>query len=120
MVGFRGYRAWDFRSILCTSGANIGNMKPSEGCSKLLEGILAFTMSRFASYLLRDCASSQLTWLTKSLESGKRVWEFLKIRFRFSTAPLSNSWIILIVWLYIAFNRTPNIDCYKGGAVPKV
>ena len=26
--------------------------------------------------------------------------------------PLSNSWIILKIWLYIALNRTPNIDCY--------
>ena len=34
--------------------------------------------------------------------------------------PLSNSWMIFIVWLYIALNRTPNIDCYWVGAVPKV
>ena len=34
--------------------------------------------------------------------------------------PLTNSWIIIIVRLYIAFNRTPNIDCYWVGAVPKV
>ena len=35
--------------------------------------------------------------------------------------PLSNSWIINILWLYIyiALNRTPNIDCYWVGAVPK-
>ena len=26
--------------------------------------------------------------------------------------PLTNSWIILIVGLYIALNMTPNIDCY--------
>ena len=26
--------------------------------------------------------------------------------------PLSNSWIIVIIRLYIALNRTPNIDCY--------
>ena len=32
--------------------------------------------------------------------------------------PLSNSWIISIIWLYIALNRTPNIDCYWVGAVP--
>ena len=38
---------------------------------------------------------------------------------RLGTAPLSNSWIILIIWLYIALNRTPNIDCYWAGAVPK-
>ena len=31
--------------------------------------------------------------------------------------PLSNSWIITIIWLYIALNRTPNIDCYWVGAV---
>ena len=35
------------------------------------------------------------------------------------TAPLSNSWII-IIWLYIALNRTPNIDCYWVGAVPNI
>ena len=29
--------------------------------------------------------------------------------------PLSNSWIIIILWLYIALNRTPNIDCYGYG-----
>ena len=33
---------------------------------------------------------------------------------------LSNSWIIFIIWLYIALNRTPNMDCYRVGAVPKV
>ena len=26
--------------------------------------------------------------------------------------PLSNSWVINIIWSYIARNRTPNIDCY--------
>ena len=34
--------------------------------------------------------------------------------------PLSNSGIISIIWLYIALNRTPNIDRYWVGAVPKV
>ena len=34
--------------------------------------------------------------------------------------PLSNSWITIIIWLYIALNRTPNIDCYWVGAVPKL
>ena len=34
--------------------------------------------------------------------------------------PLSNSWIKMITWLYIALNRTPNIDCYWGGAVPNL
>ena len=33
------------------------------------------------------------------------------------TAPLSNSWIMIIIWFYIALNRTPNIDCYWVGAV---
>ena len=32
--------------------------------------------------------------------------------------PLSNSWIIIIIWLYIALDRTPNIDCYWGGQYP--
>ena len=34
--------------------------------------------------------------------------------------PLSNSWIIIIIWLYVALHRTPNVDCYWVGAVPKV
>ena len=34
--------------------------------------------------------------------------------------PLSNSWIITILWLCIALNRTPNIDCYWVGAIPNV
>ena len=33
---------------------------------------------------------------------------------------VSNSWIISIIWLYIALKRTPNIDCYWVGAVPKL
>ena len=32
------------------------------------------------------------------------------VGFRLGTAPLSNR-----IWLYIALNRTPNIDCYWGG-----
>ena len=34
--------------------------------------------------------------------------------------PLSNSWIINIIWLYIALDRTPNMDCYWVGAVPNL
>ena len=34
--------------------------------------------------------------------------------------PPSNSWIIIITWLYIALNRTPNIDCHWVGAVPNL
>ena len=32
---------------------------------------------------------------------------------------LGNSWIIIQIWLYTALNRTPSIDCYLVGAVPK-
>ena len=55
---------------------------------------------------------------------GKR--RGLKVRvsvsgFRLGTGPpVSNSWITIILWLYIALNMTPNIDCYSEGAVPKV
>ena len=34
--------------------------------------------------------------------------------------PITNSWIIIIIGLYKALNRTRNIDCYWEGAVPKV
>ena len=39
----------------------------------------------------------------------------LEIRYTLDTAPVSNSWIIFIIWIHIALNRTPNIDCYWGG-----
>ena len=34
--------------------------------------------------------------------------------------PLTNSWIITIIGLHKALNRTPNIDCYWVGAVPNL
>ena len=34
--------------------------------------------------------------------------------------PLSNSWIIFIVWLHIAIHRSPNINCCWVGAVPNL
>ena len=34
--------------------------------------------------------------------------------------PLSNSWIMNLIWLYIALNMTPSIDCYWVEAVPKL
>ena len=34
--------------------------------------------------------------------------------------PLTNSWIILLTWINTALNRTPNMDCYWVGAVPKL
>ena len=47
-------------------------------------------------------------------------YTFQGLGFRLGTAPpLSNSWLILIIWLYIALNRTPDIDCYWVEAVPK-
>ena len=49
---------------------------------------------------------------------GDRV--FLRKGIGWVLPPLSNSWIIPVIWLYIALNRTPNKDCYWGGAVPKV
>ena len=36
------------------------------------------------------------------------------------TAPLSNSWIISIIWLYIALNRTPNTGLLLGGVSTQV
>ena len=44
----------------------------------------------------------------------------LRLRFRMQglfwvLPPLSNSWIIIIIWIYIALNRTPNVDCYWVG-----
>ena len=35
-------------------------------------------------------------------------------------SPLSNSWIVIIIGLHIALNRTPNIDCYWGGSTQDV
>ena len=43
-----------------------------------------------------------------------------KVHGPFRLDTLSNSWIIIILWIYIyrALNRTPNIVCYWVGAVP--
>ena len=32
----------------------------------------------------------------------------------------SNSWIRIIIWLYIALNRTPNKNCYWGGSTQTI
>ena len=49
-----------------------------------------------------------------------RTWAFLLCRF-WILLPLSNSWIIMYnMVIYIALNRTPNMDCYWVGAVPNV
>ena len=37
-----------------------------------------------------------------------------------STAPLSNSCIINIIWFCLALSRTPNTDCHWEGAVPNL
>ena len=34
--------------------------------------------------------------------------------------PPSNSWITIVIWLYIGLNRTPKIDCYWGGQYPRL
>ena len=52
----------------------------------------------------------------------EKKWKLLKkgcIGTTLGAAPLSNSWTILIIWLYITLKRTPNIDFYLGGPVPK-
>ena len=36
----------------------------------------------------------------------------LRFEIQYCPPPLSNSWILSIMGLYIALNRTPNIDCY--------
>ena len=34
--------------------------------------------------------------------------------------PLTNSWTIILIGLYIALYMTPNIGCYWEGAVPNL
>ena len=34
--------------------------------------------------------------------------------------PLTNSWIIIIIGLYVALDMTPNIDCYWGGSTQPI
>ena len=43
-----------------------------------------------------------------------QAWGMLNKQPKPSVQPptLSNSWIIIVIWLYVALNRTPNIDCY--------
>ena len=42
------------------------------------------------------------------------------IGFRLGTAPTQCQLDNILIWLYTALNRTPNIDCEWVGAVPKV
>ena len=49
-----------------------------------------------------------------------RVMQLVDIPISWVLPPLSNSWIIHILWLYIALNRTPTIDCSWVGAVPNL
>ena len=49
----------------------------------------------------------------------------LKSQGRYNPKPwvlpcLINSWIIIMIGLYIALNMTPNVDCYWEGAVPNL
>ena len=37
-----------------------------------------------------------------------RIIDELSLRYSLGTPPLSNSWIIFIIWLSIALNRTPH------------
>ena len=51
----------------------------------------------------------------------REIYKSLEVGLSLDTAPpLSNNWRIPIIWLYIALNRIPNIDCYWVGALPKV
>ena len=48
------------------------------------------------------------------------VQGMLLLRITWIRPPLSNSWVIFIIWIYGALNSSPNTDCYCMGAVPNV
>ena len=53
--------------------------------------------------------------------NSKSVILGLRVGFRlWILPPLSNSWVIIKIWIYTALNRTTNIDCYCVGAVPNL
>ena len=56
------------------------------------------------------------SWLSKG-QSRVEGFSVIKV---WVLPPFSNSWIIIIAGLFIALNRTPNIECYWVGAVPKI
>ena len=64
--------------------------------------------------LLRRSPHISLSAFWECTECSLILWRCLLkvlLTWRFSTAPpLSNSWIITIIWLYIALNRTPNLN----------
>ena len=69
--------------------------------------------------------SNRIAWsLQPFRKCPRKTTAILTLMFRVQgwvLPPLSNSWMILsMIWLYIALNRTPSIDCYWVGAVPKV
>ena len=70
-----------------------------------------------------DCSSKKCKVLGESgcgLVSSCKIAMHLNSAFGWVLPPLSSSGIISTIWLYIALNRTPNIDCYWVGAVPKL
>ena len=48
------------------------------------------------------------------------IWACTEGNIDWVLPPLSNSWIMNIIWLYKALNRNPNMNCYRGGGVPKI
>ena len=90
-------------------------MEPLRGtCEPPLENTLGLDAAR--TVRVPTCRSLCFMWFPRCILSvlagiacdvslNPKPW---KLR------PLSNSWIISIIRLYIALNRTPNIDC--GGS----
>ena len=51
--------------------------------------------------------------------TGVSNWFLGLISILWVLPPLTNTWIIKILWLYVALYRTPHINCYWVGQYPK-
>ena len=86
------------------------------------EAVIDSVVQGLATPSLLSCSRALYTEKARAIafrrERRGRERAIHKMMYTLGTAlpPLSNSRIISKIWLFIALNRTPNIDCYWGGS----
>ena len=106
------YRFWFFSGAFCSKDYN---SMPERGCCRIL---FPYTLMG-----VPETSESPALYTPKMIECQKgtpdlRNRTILKHCLPWILPPLSNSWIMKIIRLCIALNRTPDIDCYWVGAIP--
>ena len=107
-----GFRA---SLIILFESVNVARRLPSQS-------ELGCILAHVNQCCLKFCALSKVPIKQQTLSEAPQTLGLGKLPRRnpkpWILPPLSNSWIISIIWLYIALDITPSIDCYWVGAVP--